>query len=205
MRHHQFCIARTAGGCASVDRDDNGQRNLNLLHATVDDAADERLTVFHFQNFLGVCHLVEAELLGHLRTHLGGVAVDGLPAADDDVHIANLLDGRGQRIRGGQRVGTGKQAVGEQPARIGTAIQSLTDNLAGTRRTHREESYGRALVLLLQSECLLKGVQVFGIEDGGQSGAVDGALGGHRVLAHVAGVWHLLGQHYNFQSHIIYI
>jgi hypothetical protein len=43
-----------------------------------------------------------------------------------------------------------------------------------------------------------QGVQIFGIEDGGQGGAVDSAFGSHGVLAHISCVGYLLGKYYNF-------
>ena len=61
----------------------------------------------------------------------------------------------------------GKQTVCQQPARVGATIESLTDNLSCTWRTHREDSYCRARILLLQAKGLLQGVQIFWIEDGG--------------------------------------
>ena len=62
--------------------------------------------------------------------------------------------------------------------------------------------YCRTGVLLLQTQGLLKSVEIFRIKDGRQSGTVDCALGSHRVLAHIAGVGYLLGKHNNFQTHI---
>ena len=56
-------------------------------------------------------------------------------------------------------------------------------------------------MLLLEAQCLLQGVQVFGIENGGKGGAVDGAFGGHGVLAHVSCVGYLLGKYNNVQTH----
>ena len=135
--------------------------------------------------------------MSHLRTHLGGVTVDGLTTTDNDVNITNFLDGSGQRIRGGQRISTGKQTVGQQPACVGTAIESLADNLTSTRRTHGEHSNSRARMLLFQAQRLLQGIQIFGVEDSGQSSTVDSTFGCHRVLAHISCVGYLLGKYNN--------
>ena len=47
--------------------------------------------VLTLEDFLGVCHLREAQFLSHLRSHLCRVAVDGLASADNNVHVAYLL------------------------------------------------------------------------------------------------------------------
>ena len=86
-------------------------------------AADGGDVVFNLEDFLSISHLVETQFLCHLGTHLGSVAVDGLTAADDDVDIANLLDGGGEGIRSGEGVGACEEAVGEQPARVGSTVR----------------------------------------------------------------------------------
>ena len=54
-----------------------------MLQATFD---DQRL-IFDLENLLGIGHLRQTELFGHLRTHLGRIAVDGLAACDDHVGL----------------------------------------------------------------------------------------------------------------------
>ena len=41
--------------------------------------------IFDLENLLGIGHLRQTELFGHLRTYLGRIAVDGLAACDDHV------------------------------------------------------------------------------------------------------------------------
>ena len=72
---------------------------------------------------------------------MGGIAVNGLTTADNDVNIANLLDGGGEGVRSSEGVGTGEETVGQQPTGISAAIKSLTDDFTCTWRTHREDSY----------------------------------------------------------------
>ena len=60
-----------------------------------------------------LCHLGHPEFLGCLGTHLGCVSVDGLPAAEDQIHIAQLADRKRQGVAGGQRVGARERSVGE--------------------------------------------------------------------------------------------
>ena len=139
--HDQFGILRTTGSSASIYSDDHGQRSLYGLHTTVDDTADERLAILHFHDFLSVCHLIQTQLLSYLWTNLSGITVDSLTTTNDDVHIANLLDGSSQRVRGSEGIGTCEKTVGQEPTGISATIKSLTDNLACTWRTHREDSY----------------------------------------------------------------
>ena len=166
---------------------------------------DGGLAVFYLDDFLCIGHLVETQLLGYLRTYLGGITVDGLTTSDNDIYIAYLLDGCSQCIRGSQGIGAGKQTVGKQPSGIGATIEALTDYLAGTGRTHGEHTYGAAGILLFQTQSLLKGVQVFGVEDSGQRGTVYSAFCGHRVFAHISCVWYLLCKYNNVQTHKKYI
>ena len=154
------------------------------------------------EHLLGVGNLVEPQLLGHLGTHLCGVTVDGLTAADDEVGIGHyMLDGCGQGIAGGQGVGSCKSTVGEQIASVRTAVHGFSDYLGRTAGTHGDDDDGGAGVLVLQAQCLLQSVQILGIEDGRQCRAVDRALWCHGIGTHVACVGDLLGKYNNFQIH----
>ena len=66
----------------------------------------------------GVGHLGVAQMLGDLGAHLGGVAVDGLLAAEDHVEFAlgvlHLPDGLGEDVAGGQGVRPAEGPVGEE-------------------------------------------------------------------------------------------
>ena len=123
-------------------------------------AADCSLAVLDLEHFLGVGHLVEAELLSDLRTHLGRISVDGLATAKHDVDVADflvdLLNGLGQEIRGGEGVSARTLAVGEQPAAVGATVESLADDLSGTWRTHSDDAHLDVLrVKILDAESLL--------------------------------------------------
>ena len=156
--HHQLGVGGTALGGRAVDGDHQRQRGLDDLHAAVYHAADGGLAVLYLEYLLGVGYLVQAKLLRHLRPHLGGVAVDGLAAADDEVNVADLLDGRGQGVARGQRVCSGEEAVGEQPAGVGAAVEAFTYDFTGTRWTHGQQSHRGAGVLLFDAERLLQGI-----------------------------------------------
>ena len=119
---------------------------------------DSGNTILNLEDFLSIGHLVEPQFLSHLRTHLCGITVDSLTTSNDDINIADLLDGSSQGVGCCQRVGTGKQTIGEQPSGISSTIESLTDNFACAWRTHRKHANGAAGVLLLESQGLLQGI-----------------------------------------------
>ena len=205
--HHEFSILGAAGSSATVDGEHHGQGSLHGLHATVDDALHghllHALNLLNSLNLFHVSHLVEAQLLSHLRTHLSRVTIDGLTTTNDDINVANLLDGRGEGVAGSERVGTCEQAVGQEPARVGTTVEALADDLTSTGRTHREHAHRATGVLLFQTQCLFERIQIFRIKNCGQCSAIHRSFGSHCVLAHITGVWHLLGQHNDFQCHIL--
>jgi hypothetical protein len=137
--------------------------------------------------------LRQVELLGRLGADLGGVAIDGLPAAQDQVGPAQLAHGLGQRVAGGQRVGPGERLVGQQHDLVGAAEQRLAQHLHGSRRAHRQHGHPPA-VAFLQAQRLFEGVQVFGVEDGRQRRPVDRPVLLHGLAGHVGRVGNLLDQ-----------
>ena len=77
----------------------------------------------------------------------------------------------------------------------------LADYLRGTGKTHGKKSDCGPGVGVLYAERLLKRVEILRVEDGGESGAVDGAVLLHCIFAHVAGVRHLLCEHNDVKAH----
>ena len=157
----------------------------------------------HIQNLFRISNLRQSQLLSHLRAYLCRIAVDGLAAADDDVIIAYLPDGGGKGVGSGQRIGSGKSAVGQQIAVVGAAVKSFTDNFGCASRSHGQDGYGGARMCIFQPESLLKGIQVFGVEDGGECRAVNGSVGFHGIFPNVACVGNLFCQYNDFQTHVI--
>ena len=174
------------------------------LHSPVDTALDGSPAVFHFQDFLGIRYLRDAQFLGHLRAYLSRIPVDGLTAAYDQVEILDLADSGGQCVGGGQRIGTGKSAVGQQIPSVRTAEESFADDVGGTGRTHGQQGNRRSGVRVLDAERLFERIEVFGVENSRQGGTVDGAVGLHGILAHIPGIRDLLGQYYDFQTHCLF-
>ncbi len=169
-------------------------------------AADSNLPVFNLLHFLCIGHLIEAQLLGYLRTYLGSIAINSLATTNDQIHMTylfvDLLNGFRKEISSSQRVGTCTLAVGQQPTTVCAAIETLANNLTSARRTHRHHANLNIVGIgVLDAQRLLKGVQVFGVEDGRQRCTVYRALGCHGILAHVSRVWYLLGKYYNIQLH----
>jgi hypothetical protein len=133
----------------------------------------------------------QPQLLRKLRAYLGGVAVDGLPAAQHDVGV-QLADGAGEDVAGGQRVAGGRPAVGDEHHAVGPAVQRLAENLASRWQPHGYDRHAAA-VGVADGQGLLKGVHVLGVEDGRQGGAVDGAVFLHGCAGDPLGIGHLLG------------
>ena len=123
--------------------------------------------------------------------HLGGVAVDGLTAAEDDVVLvhAQVLDGGGQNLGGGEGVGAAELTGGHQHGLVHAHGLQLQQHTGGGRGTHRHGDDGAAQ-LVLQGQGGLHGVHIVGVDDGLHGGAVQRAVGVDGDLA--GGVGHLL-------------
>ncbi|MCX5670727.1 MAG: hypothetical protein NTU94_05325, partial [Planctomycetota bacterium] len=88
----------------------------------------------HVFHRIDIGNLRPAELLGRLRRHLGRIAVDRLPPAQDDVDGrcgGDLADGAREDVAGGQGVAGGGAAVGEEDHVVGPAFQALAQDFAG--------------------------------------------------------------------------
>ena len=193
--HDTLSVAGATFSGRAVDCYDARQGSLDGLYAVLEAAFHDDVAVSYFEDVFGVGDLREAELLSDLRTHLGGVAVDGLAAAEDDVVVTDFLDSLSQRIRCGEGVGTTEDTVSEDNAGVGATIDCFTNDFRGAGQSHSEHSHCRTGVSVFDAEGLLEGVEVFRVEDSGQGGAVDGAILLHRIFAHVASVRHLLSEH----------
>src|SRR5450759_4964265 len=90
-------LAADARGARRVGGTDDGEqdrkRAANDLRTGVEGALGRDVGRGDLDDGLGVGDLRDAELFGRLRADLGGVAVDGLAAAQDEVELTELLDG----------------------------------------------------------------------------------------------------------------
>ena len=156
------------------------------------------------EHLLGIGHLRKAELLGHLRTHLRRVAVDGLTACENHVG-GDLLQRARKGVGGGQRVRAGELAARKQVAAVGPAEHRVADDVGGALRTHRKDMNRGTRHTVLEPQGGFERIEVLGIEDGRKRRAVDRPFGSHRVLAYVAGIGNLLGQNKNFEVLLLHI
>ena len=188
-------------GLIGVDHgQQGGQRGFEDFVAAFDGAFRADLAVAELLHFLNVGDLRDAELFGDLRTDLGGVAVDGLTSAQNEVEIADLLRQAAQREASRQRIGSAERAVGQKHGLVGAAEQGVAENAGGGGEPHRRDDDFRA-VTVLQLEGQLKGVQVFGIENSGKRLTVDGSVGLHGVARDILRVRDLLHKNEDCAAH----
>jgi hypothetical protein len=158
--HHSLGVAAAAGGCASVDCDDDGHRAFDGLYSTVDVAARYDLLFGALEDFLGVGDLREAQFLGHLRTDLS-VSPSMAWRPQRMMSKSPSLRIPVQAYRGGERIGTSEHTVGEEHAFVGSAEDSFLST-SRPSATHCDHGDGGAWVGILQAERLLQGVQISG-------------------------------------------
>ena len=146
------------------------------------------------------------QLLSHLGAHLGGVTVDGLAAAHDNVvrlHADTVHRG-GQDLGGGVGVGPAELPGGDQNSLVSAHGQSLAEHPGGGGRTHGDHN-DLATGGVLHFQGGLQGVHVVGIGDGLHGSAVQGTVGIHSDLA--GGIGNLLNRnndlHFTFTSYLI--
>ena len=133
-------------------------------------------------------------MLGQLGTHLGGVAVDGLLAAENGVELAlqllHLLHGVVQNVAGGQGVGAAEGPAGHQVRLVGGNGQALLQSGGGLRGSHGQHHDLGVGVLVLDPGGSLQGIAVEGVDNAGNAVTDEGVL--HRVDLDLCGVRHLL-------------
>ena len=144
------------------------------------------LKVFHIGN------LRQVEVLGNLRSHLCGVAVDGLTTGDDKVKI-HCAQSTGNGAGGGKGIGTAKLAVGQQDSAVNAHSQSLAEDGLCLRKTHCDNGHV-CTVFVLQLQGIFKTALVVGIHNRGNALADKGT--GHGVDLHLGGIRHLFYANY---------
>ena len=87
-------------------------------------------------DLLQVGDLRDAQLLGALRPDLGRVAVDGLPAAEDEIVAADGADRLAEDVAGGQGVAGGGAAIGQQDHPIGPSEEAVAEHVGRLGRAH---------------------------------------------------------------------
>src|SRR5699024_4813929 len=131
------------------------------------------------------------QLLSDLGTDLGGIAVDGLTAAEHDVVVvhADLLDGSSQDLRSGVSIGTAELTGGDQNGLVAAHGQQLAEHTLGGRGAHGDH-HDLAAGGVLDPQSGLDSSQVVVVGDGSHGGTVHGAVFLHRH--HTGGIRDLL-------------
>ena len=124
------------------------------------------------------------QLFSNLGADLGGVTVDGLTAAENDIlgADADLVDGSSQDLGSCKGIGAAELAAGNQDAAVSAAGHQLTQHALGRRRAHgNDDDFAAGLIFQLQGS--LNSVEVIGVGDGGHSGTVHRAVSLDSYLA----------------------
>ena len=176
-------------------RDHAGQARLQQLRAAFGTALElhHAAVVVEFDDRRHIGELQHVEALGDAGADLGGVAVDGLLAGEDDVGraegLADLADRLGERIGRGQRVGAREEAVGEQDGAVGADRQRLAQRIGRHRRAHGQHGHFAA-DLVAKAQGLFQREQVIRIDD--RRHALPHDRIGHRMDADLRRVRNLL-------------
>ena len=140
------------------------------------------------------------QLLSDLRADLGGVAVNGLTAAEDHVVLLNadVVDAGGDDLGGGEGVGAAELTAGDEDSLIAAHGQALMQHAGCGEGAHRNDDDLAVRVLVLDGKGGLNGVHIVGVGDGGHGGAVQGTVVLHSNAARSIG--NLLDANNNLHS-----
>ncbi len=100
-----------------------------------------------------------------MGTDLGGIAINRLPSAKDQVVVAQLFDGPRERVRSSQRIRTGELPVADQNHPVRTPVEGLAQHLRRLGRPHRHDG-DLTTILLPDLKRHLQRVQIFRVENG---------------------------------------
>ena len=185
----------TQGACICGDH--TGGLHLENLVAVLHLLADgEGLGGLVVLEVLHVGDLRQVEVLGNLGTHLGGVAVDGLAAGDNQV-VIHCAQGTGDSAGGGQGIGTAKLAVGEQDGSVDAHGEGFAQDGLGLGKTHGDDR-DVCTVFIFQLKGELQTTLVVGVHDAGNAFADERA--GLGVDFHLGSVRHLFYANYYIHS-----
>ena len=156
--------------------------------------------VFQFDQFLEISNLRDAQLLGALRTDLGRVAVDRLPAAENKVVTADGANRLGENIACGERVAGRRAAIGEQNGPVGPAIKAIAEHVGRSGWAHRQRGH-RATVQVADFQRRFQGVKVLRVENRGKCGAIDRSVFLHGLGRDIGRIRHLFDANYTVVGH----
>lgn len=94
----------------------------------------------------------DAQMLGDGRANLSGIAVGGLLAAEDEIKVANALDGLRKGVAGGEHVRAAQTAVREHIALVRAHHIGFLHHGLRLRRAHGADRHGAAVLSLEAQE-----------------------------------------------------
>ena len=189
-------------GCVDVaiHADEAGQADLQRDDGIIQ--AHGQLQLFavaiHGQH---IGHIGDAQIFGHLRAHLGSIAVGGLLAAEDQVVLTALADALGQSVGGGQHIGAGEFPVRQDGAASNAHTHGLFNDSLGLGRAHGNGIH-RAAKTLCQRQCHFDGVKIVGVDLAGHAAALQHT--GNGIHLHIVGAGNLLDANQNLHEHILH-
>ena len=130
------------------------------------------------------------EFFGALGPDLGGIAVDRLAAAEDEIVVPHGGHGLGKNVTGCQRIASGGSPVGQKNGAVGAAVKRGAQDIGGLRRPHRDDR-DRSSEPVFNFKGGFERVNVFGIKNRRKRSAVDGSVLFHRIAGDIGGVGNL--------------
>ena len=121
--HDPLRLRRTRFVGRLDDRHQHRQLGFDDFPAVAHVPADANLVAVDLDELFEIRDLRNAQFFGALRADLGGVAVDRLPSAEDEIEAAHRPHGLAEDVAGGQGIAGGGAAVGDQNRPIGPAVR----------------------------------------------------------------------------------
>ena len=137
----------------------------------------------------------KAQDLSHLRSDLSGITVNGLLAADDKVHILDLLHSRRKDTGGGKGIRAADGSVIDVNAEVSSQCICVQQNLLCVRRPHGQCNHFAAQ-LLPDLHALFNCKFIERIQNGGS--LITNQSTGLRIDLDFHGVGYLFYTHNNF-------
>ena len=190
-----FVGGQTGGVDIAVHGDEAGQSDGHGDDLFIQAGGDIELAIPVIVHRQDVGDVGNLQIFCHFRTHLGGIAVGGLFAADDQIKLAALADTLGQGVGRGQHVRTGKFPVCQHGAGPDTHADRFLDDGFGLGRPHGNGLHAAAEPLC-QRQGSFDAVQVIGVDFAGNTASLQNT--GDRIHFHVVGAGHLLDTYQNF-------
>ena len=138
-----------------------------------------------------VGHLGNAQFFGALGADLGGIAVDGLPAAEDEIVSPDGPHGLTEDIAGGQGIAGGGAAISQEDRPVSAAKQTVAEHIGRLGGAHADHS-DRSAVLAADFEGRFQGMEVFGVKNRRQRAAIDRSVLLHGLGRNIGRIRHLL-------------